>query len=1071
MSITVRLLSDTGASGSDALTSVPTLFGKAPALSAVYIRSARNNAVIGMAFADALGDWTYTPGGFLGTSPYGPMWGLADGVVSFVATNATQSLRSPVLSFTFDKTAPVVTVGLVSDTGASATDRLTSDVRLKGTADPNSAVVVRIDGVAVGTAVTSSTGAWTFSPGKLSAGGHIASVSQTDAAGNIGGGTLAFTYIKDATINLLATGNVKAEGSTGQTAFTFTVTRSGNTVGSSTVGWSVAGVGINPANAADFVGGVLPTGTVSFAPGETSKTITVNVLGDRAVEADESFAVTLSAPSADTVYGVAQAGATILNDDSGFSIAATNAVWSEGNTGLTAFTFTVTRTGATSAVQTVSWAVKGAGTFPIAVSDLQNGVLPSGVLTFSAGEVAKTITVYAAGDDIAETDETFSVTLSNPSAGAQVLVPTATGVILNDDTGANGLDLAVPQVAAPTYVAGELLVQFKSGVGAAARASVLSAAGGSVRETLRDQVPGQSGGALLRVSLAPGLTEDHVAEILSRRPDVQFAEKNWVVRDAATSNDSGYIGGSLWGMYGDQTLPANAYGSQAGEAWSANATGAEKMVVGVIDTGIAYTHPDLYQNVWLNQREIPTALRTSLSDTDGDGIISFRDLNQGANASYVSDLNGNGRIDGGDLLTDTRWENGIDEDVNGYLDDLIGWDFVNNDNDPFDDNNHGTHVSGTIGGMGGNGIGVAGVAWNVGIMGLKFLAADGSSAISNAVKALDYYTAASKVASGQDFVATNNSWGGGGYSSSMQGTIDRTAAAGNLFIAAAGNASTNTDVTANYPSNYSTLTSVGYEAVISVASITNTGGLSSFSNYGSKSVDIGAPGSSIYSTLANGSYGTMSGTSMATPHVTGAAVLYAAQNPTTSAAAIRDAILSSAVPTDALVGKTVTGGRLDVQKMLGVSGVIQPPPPSSGTKIYGTSGNDALVGTAADEFICGVPELGILLGKGTKDFLTGGGGNDIFALGDARGVFYNDGSASNAGTGDYAQIMDFKAGDKIQLSDDITTYFVRSLKLNGSNGLAVYADTDNNGVFGRTDELIAHVVNVPQLSSNDFIWA
>lgn len=356
-------------------------------------------------------------------------------------------------------------------------------------------------------------------------------------------------------------------------------------------------------------------------------------------------------------------------------------------------------------------------------------------------------------------------------------------------------------------------------------------------------------------------------------------------------------------------------------------------------------------------------------------------------------------------------------------------------------------------------------------MGLKFLAADGSGFISNAVKALDYYTAASKVASGQDFVATNNSWGGGGYSSAMQEAIDRTAAAGNLFIVAAGNSTTDTDVTANYPSNYSTLSSAGYEAVVSVASITSTGGLSSFSNYGSKTVDLGAPGSSIYSTLANGGYGTMSGTSMATPHVTGAAVLYAAKNPTASASAIRDALLASVTPTAALAGKTVTGGRLDVQVMLGTSAGAVPPPPSSSTRIYGTSSSDTLVGTTAGELICGIPEFGTLLGMGTKDFLTGGGGNDIFALGDARGVFYSDGSTSSAGTGDYAQIMDFGPGDKIQLSDDLNTYFVRSLKLNGSNGMAIYGDTNRNGVFGKTDELIGHVVGVSSLSSSDFIWA
>ena len=1071
MSITLRLLYDTGASGGDLVTAVPTLAGRAPAFSVVYIRSARTNAVLGTATADAQGDWSFTPGGTLGVGPSGPIWGPADGVLSYVATNATQTLRSNVLTFTLDRTAPAVTVSLVADTGASASDGITSDPRLMGTAVPNGVVAIQVDGVVAGTATASSSGAWTFAPASLAAGAHTVTVSQVDLAGNVGVASRSFTYVKDATVSVAAAGAAGVEGSTGQTPYTFTVTRSGNTLGSSTVAWSVVGVGANPADAADFVGGVLPGGVVRFAPGQTSGMVTVNVAGDRAVEANEGFAVALSAPSLDTVIGVAQAAATILNDDSGFSVSSASAVQVEGDTGLTALTFTVTRTGATSAAQAVSWAVNGAGTFPISASDLHGGVMPGGVLRFAAGEVSKTITVYALADGVAEADETLSVTLSAPSAGAQVLVSTAVGAILNDDTGAGGLDLAAPQVPAPAYVAGELLVQFAPGVGAAARAAALSAVGGSAREVLRDDAPGQSGGALLRVALAPGLTEDKVAEILARRPDVQFAEKNWIVRDAATSNDVAYTGGSLWGMYGDQTSPANAYGSQAGEAWTAGAIGAAKMVVGVIDTGIAYAHQDLYLNVWLNQREIPSALRPSLSDSDLDGTITFRDLNHGANSGYVSDLNGNGRIDAGDLLADTRWENGLDDDANGYRDDLIGWDFVNNDNDPFDDNNHGTHVSGTIGAMGGNGTGVVGVAWSVAIMGLKFLGADGSGAISNAALALDYYTSASKVASGQDFVATNNSWGGGGYSSTMQGAIDRTATAGNLFIAAAGNSTVNTDATANYPSNYSTLSSAGYEAVISVASITSAGGLSSFSNYGSKTVDLGAPGSSIYSTLANGTYGTMSGTSMATPHVTGAAVLYAAQNPTASAAAIRDAMLASATPTDALAGKTVTGGRLDVQKMLAGSGGTTPVPPPSSGKVYGTSGSDTLTGTAADEFICGVPELGTLLGKGTKDLLTGGGGNDIFALGDARGVFYNDGSVSSAGTGDYAQIMDFRAGDKVQVSDDVGYYFIRSLKLNGYSGVGIYADTDASGSFGRTDELVAHLVGVSQLSGTDFIWA
>ncbi len=395
---------------------------------------------------------------------------------------------------------------------------------------------------------------------------------------------------------------------------------------------------------------------------------------------------------------------------------------------------------------------------------------------------------------------------------------------------------------------------------------------------------------------------------------------------AVASNDPGYTGGSLWGMLGDTGPMKNAYGSQANEAWADGDTGSMTNVVGVIDTGIDYTHPDLYLNIWLNQREIPTTIRARLNDIDTDGLITFRDLNGAANASYVMDYNRNGRIDAGDLLNDRRWENGTDEDGNGYRDDLIGWDFVSNDNDPFDDNGHGTHVAGTIGAMGGNGIGVAGVNWNIQMVGLKFLSAAGSGASTGAINAVNYFTDAAIRATGvEDFIATNNSWGGGGYSAQMNDAIGRAAQKDILFIAAAGNSALNNDVQATYPANYTTTAIAGYEAVVSVASLTNTGGLSSFSNYGATTVDIAAPGSSIYSTLPGGRYGTYSGTSMATPHVTGAVALYAAEHPNASAAEIRAALLSSAAATPSLGGLVATGGRLDIGALMDTSPILPTP--------------------------------------------------------------------------------------------------------------------------------------------------
>jgi len=447
------------------------------------------------------------------------------------------------------------------------------------------------------------------------------------------------------------------------------------------------------------------------------------------------------------------------------------------------------------------------------------------------------------------------------------------------------------------------------------------------------------------------------------------SDEDSLVSIMAISNDPGYTQGSLWGMYGDKTATVNQYGSQAGESWAAGFVGSTKTVIGVIDTGIDFTHQDLYQNIWLNQKEIPTAIYSVLKDVNQDGLITFGDLNATANRAFVTDKNLSGYIDASDLLSDSRWADGIDGGGNGYIDDLVGWDFANNDNNPFDDNSHGTHVAGTIGAMGGNNVGVAGVSWNVELVGLKFLDANGSGSTANAVKALDYFTQASKVAiNGENFVATNNSWGGGGASTALAEAITRSAQSDILFIAAAGNSTTNNDVTANYPSNYNTTATAGYDSVIAVASLTSAGALSSFSSYGATQVDLAAPGSSIYSTLPGNSYGTYSGTSMATPHVTGAVALYASANPNATAAEIRTALLSSTDATASLTGKTVTGGRLDVGNML-TQGVV--PPPLADLNLVGTSGNDTLVGGAGND---------TLTGKAGNDSLSGGLGTDKFVV-------------------------------------------------------------------------------------------
>jgi len=324
-------------------------------------------------------------------------------------------------------------------------------------------------------------------------------------------------------------------------------------------------------------------------------------------------------------------------------------------------------------------------------------------------------------------------------------------------------------------------------------------------------------------------------------------------------------------MYGDGTTPTNQFGSQAGEAWAANKTGSKTVYVGVIDEGIQFTHPDLDANVWNNPFDLA---------------------------------------------------DGVDNDGNGYVDDLHGWDFDGNNNTIYDGgtrgslDDHGTHVAGTIGAEGGNGIGVAGVNWNVTYISGKFLGRRGGTT-ANAIKAVDYFTDL-KTRHGLDIVATSNSWGGGGFSQALLDAINRGGNKDILFIAAAGNGGSdgvgdNNDTTANYPSNYECTNggSRGWDCVIAVAAITSSGARSSFSNYGLKTVDLGAPGSGIYSTTAYNTYSSYSGTSMATPHVSGGAALYAATH-TDRGAALKNALLASTVPTASLDGKTVTGGRLNV---------------------------------------------------------------------------------------------------------------------------------------------------------------
>ena len=449
-----------------------------------------------------------------------------------------------------------------------------------------------------------------------------------------------------------------------------------------------------------------------------------------------------------------------------------------------------------------------------------------------------------------------------------VLIVGAIGMVA-DGRAQGRSEQALAALATAQHIPNELIVQYRVGVSAQQKSNALGRVGAAFEENVVNGLWRKDGkGDVDLVKLPAGLAIAAAVRQLEADPSVEFAEPNWIYYHNATSNDAYYTNGSLWGMYGASTLPANQFGSGAGVAWAANktgSTGSSTVYVGIIDEGYMYTHVDLAANAGVNPGEIAG--------------------------------------------------NGIDDDGNGLVDDVYGWDFAGNDNSVFDGStdDHGTHVAGTIGGVGGNATGVAGVVWNVKLLSAKFLGRMGGTT-ANAIKAVNYFTdLKTRKENPVNIVATNNSWGGGGFSQALKAAIDAAGVANILFVAAAGNSGANNDAVASYPSGYSS------SNIIAVAAITSTGALASYSNYGYTTVDIGAPGSAIWSTVpksvkggvASG-YASYSGTSMATPHVTGACALYASLNPGASAALIKDAILLSVTATGSLSGKTVTGGRLNV---------------------------------------------------------------------------------------------------------------------------------------------------------------
>ena len=326
------------------------------------------------------------------------------------------------------------------------------------------------------------------------------------------------------------------------------------------------------------------------------------------------------------------------------------------------------------------------------------------------------------------------------------------------------------------------------------------------KDELDDSYTSLLSGRLAKFKVSGMSTKDAIA-LLKSHQAIEYVEPDYQVSIARTPDDPRFD--ELWGLNNDGQTGGTADADiDAVEAWDIS-TGSRDVVVGVIDTGIDYSHSDLASNMWVNSSEIP-----------GDGI---------------------------------------DNDGNGFIDDVHGINAITDSGDPMDDEGHGTHVSGTIGASGGNGIGVVGVNHEVSLVGCKFLDAAGSGSTSDAIKCIDYMVSLKN--SGVNLRVLNNSWGGGGYSQALADAIASSEAADLLFVAAAGNDTIDNDVNPHYPSNYENA------SVLSVASTDQTDGISWFSHYGLTSVDMGAPGSAILSTTPGESYASYSGTSMATPHV------------------------------------------------------------------------------------------------------------------------------------------------------------------------------------------------------------
>ncbi len=425
------------------------------------------------------------------------------------------------------------------------------------------------------------------------------------------------------------------------------------------------------------------------------------------------------------------------------------------------------------------------------------------------------------------------------------------------------------------FVPHELLVKFKSGVPEFVREEIHRGVGARVVGRFRGDEQ------LHHIRLPEGEDLEAALAYYQTRADVEYAQKNLVYHLTETIPDDTFFL-QQWAWKNTVTPGADV---GATFAWD-KARGRSTVIVASIDTGVDYNHPDLAANMWSNPGEA--------------GLNCF---------------------------------NGIDDDGDGYIDDCHGWNFWNNTNDPMDDYGHGTLISGIIGAVSNNGVGVAGANWAVQIMPLKFAGSDGGGTTDKAVAALDYAVA-------HGAAISNNSWGTTSFDPALLDAIKRAEAAGHLFITAAGNGpfvngtqiGTDNDTLPFYPCDFSKADPVTNprppQNIICVAATGSSDNLAEFSNYGATTVQLGAPGVGIWSTLLGGNYGSASGTSMSSPIVAGAAALLKGCKANLHSFMIKKILLTTARQTPALTGKTVTGGVVNYQAAVNDNhvGDCEPPP-------------------------------------------------------------------------------------------------------------------------------------------------